>query len=126
MYELIYMSSAANHLTKEDISEILLQARRFNFDNSVNGILLYIDGDFIQVLEGRKEVIENLFEKIKKDSRHNNVVILHEGIKSKREFPDWTMGFYSASYEILRSITGLKDLNKRDLSNIEDKNAFSF
>lgn len=126
MYELIYKSSAANNLSQEDISGILSKARPFNFNNSITGILLYIDGDFIQVLEGRKEVVESLFENIKKDPRHNNVVILHEGEKSKREFPDWTMGFYSATYEMLRRIPGLTDLNKRDLTDLKDKNAISF
>jgi hypothetical protein len=56
-------------------------------------MLLYRDGFFIQALEGEEEVITTLFEKIKLDKRHHTVLLLYKEPITRREFPDWTMGF---------------------------------
>ena len=126
MYELIYMSSAINKLSEEEINLLLVQARHYNIENRITGVLLYIDGDFLQVLEGIKKDIEQLFEKIKSDNRHKGIIVVYEGKKTQRQFPNWSMGFHSTSYEMLRNLSGFEDLNKRDLLNIEDKTAVSF
>lgn len=123
MYELIYMSSATKYLSEEEINALLVQARHFNINNDITGVLLYIEGDFLQVLEGRKDTIEKLFENIKRDKRHKSVIVIYEGNKIKRQFPDWSMGFHSSTYELLRNIPGFENLNKRNLMNIEDKTA---
>ena len=125
MYELIYMSSATKYLSEEEINTLLVQARHFNIQHGITGVLLYIEGDFLQVLEGRKETIDSLFENIKRDKRHKSVIVVYEGNKIKRQFPDWSMGFHSSTYEMLRNILGFEDLNKRDLLNIEDKTAMT-
>ena len=49
------MSSAIIKLSEEELNAILVQARQYNIAHSITGILLYIDGDFLQVLEGKKE-----------------------------------------------------------------------
>ena len=126
MYTLIYMSSAINKLSEEEINVLLVQSRHYNIDNHVTGVLLYIDGDFLQVLEGNKKDVELLFEKIKRDKRHKGIIVVYEGSKTQRQFPDWSMGFHSSTYEILRDLSGFEELNKRDLLNIKDKTAISF
>lgn len=126
MYELIYVSSAIIKLSDEELNTILVQARQYNIAHSITGILLYIDGDFLQVLEGKKENIDCLFEKIKRDKRHNGVLVVYEGKKVKREFPEWAMSFRSTNYETLRDLSGFEQLTKKDLLNIEDKTALSF
>ena len=126
MFELIYMSSATKKLTEEEINLLLLKARHYNIQHGITGVLLYIEGDFLQVLEGRKDAVMTLFEKIKKDVRNKVVIIVHEGEKEKRNFPDWSMGFHSSTYEKLRHITGFKDLDKPNFYKVDDKTAIIF
>jgi hypothetical protein len=45
-----------------------------NNDLKITGILMYSDGNFLQVLEGQKDLIDPLFKKIKQDSRHYNII----------------------------------------------------
>jgi len=55
-------------------------------------LLLYNEEAFIQVIEGKREIIKNLFGRISKDSRHSNMVKLLEKPIKKRAFPTWFMG----------------------------------
>lgn len=126
MYEIIYMSSATNRLCEEEINSLLVTSRHSNIEKGITGVLLYIEGDFLQVLEGKKEAVETLFEIIKKDTRHKGIIVVYEGEKLKRQITDWSMGFYSSTYEMLRNMPGFENLNQRNLSNIEDKIAKSF
>lgn len=73
MYEMIYMSTASELLSEEEVNSLLIQARHFNYANYITGVLLYIEGDFLQVIEGEKETIDALFEKIKNDKRHHDI-----------------------------------------------------
>ena len=93
MYYLIYVSSATHEMNKEELAEILDTARKKNAHISITGMLLYKDGNFMQMLEGEKESVLKLFEKIKKDPRHKDVTTVIEREAPRRTFPDWTMGF---------------------------------
>ena len=120
------MSSATKFLSEEDISSLLQKARRYNLEHDITGILLYIDGDFLQILEGNKNDIYNLFMKIQTDPKHKGIIVVHEGKKAIRQFKDWTMGFHSLSYKTLNKLIGLEDISKQNLQNIEDKKAVLF
>jgi len=50
-------------------------------------LLLYNEEAFIQVIEGKREIIKNLFGRISKDSRHSNMVKLLGKPIEKRAFP---------------------------------------
>ena len=126
MYEIIYMSSATKKLNEEEINSLLVKSRHYNIENNITGVLLYIEGDFLQVLEGKKEVLLELFEKIKKDTRNKVIIVVQEKEKENRDFPDWAMGFHSSTYEKLRNIVGFEDLHYRDFLRIEDKTAVLF
>ena len=67
-----------------------------------------------------------LFDKIKKDARHRLIITIFEQKILKRQFPEWTMGFHSSTYEKLRSIKGLESIEKRDLVNSNDKAVLTF
>jgi hypothetical protein len=43
-------------------------------------------------LEGHLPLLENLFAKISRDSRHHNIQLLHFGACTQRLFPTWQMG----------------------------------
>lgn len=105
----IYTSAGTMEFNKEQIVSLLEAARKNNSTLNVTGMLLYDDGAFFQVLEGDREVVEKLFEKISKDKRHDRVTkIIVEAIE-ERDFSEWTMGYSGVSKEDLKKITGLND-----------------
>jgi hypothetical protein len=80
-------------MSDDELFELLEEARRNNKKLEITGMLLYKGGNFLQMLEGEKEVVKALFQKIKKDSRHKDIVTIMENETEKRTFKSWSMGF---------------------------------
>lgn len=93
MYQIIYVSSAQTPFTAEDLAELLRKARDKNRMLKVTGLLLYKDGNFIQVLEGQEGTVKQLYATIEQDFRHHSIIKLSEATIPAREFGDWAMGF---------------------------------
>jgi hypothetical protein len=74
LYHLIYVSKEVHHFEKDEIFELLSQSSKANKKKNVTGILLHDETSFFQILEGEKDVIENLFNFISKDKRHYNII----------------------------------------------------
>ncbi|NOS90511.1 MAG: BLUF domain-containing protein [Cyclobacteriaceae bacterium] len=93
MYHLVYTSLAANLFSEEDLVRLLEKSRTSNKEQAVSGMLLYLQGKFIQVLEGERDNVINLYERIRQDTRHRKVTTVVEGESPRRIFPNWSMGF---------------------------------
>ena len=95
LVELLYCSvSVAPQLTNVDLDQILTSARRRNLAEDITGMLLYYRGEFVQILEGRKKSVENVYEKfICPDPRHTSLNKVLENAIPYRSFSEWTMGF---------------------------------
>jgi hypothetical protein len=93
MLSLIYVSTSVKLLNDEELLDILKVSRENNSSRDVTGLLLYKGGNFMQVLEGPDEVVEAVFETIKADSRHKDVIVLSREQISNRQFPAWEMAF---------------------------------
>ena len=93
MYYLIYVSSASFPMSSDDLLFLLEQSREKNRRLGITGMLVYKDGCFIQMLEGDKQVVSELFETIKKDRRHKDVTKVITGDIQQRNFENWSMGF---------------------------------
>jgi acylphosphatase len=106
----IYCSaSTALALSAAEISALLDQCRRKNATLGVTGMLLYQNGSFLQVLEGEREAVDQLFEKISADPRHARVTKIVEEPIAERAFANWSMGYPRISSQELASIPGLND-----------------
>ncbi|WP_407330501.1 BLUF domain-containing protein [Enterovibrio sp. 27052020O] len=92
--QIVYISSAEHPFTDEEFASMLASIRRNNERQGVTGMLLYKDGDFIQVIEGEESVLYPLFEVICKDHRHYSVVELMRKTIPERQFKNWSMGFH--------------------------------
>ncbi|MCL1038406.1 BLUF domain-containing protein [Shewanella submarina] len=90
---LIYISREAEGMNSDTLTQLLSKTRVSNKANEITGMLLYQDGCFMQVLEGAKAAICELFEKIAKDSRHEKVDLLILEAAERRYFEEWSMGF---------------------------------
>ena len=91
LHFLIYVSRAVQSMSEPTLDALLKKPRVFNLSNGITGCLLYQDGYFMQMLEGRREVLFALMEKIKCDPRHSDVQIVIEGQAGRRVFLDWSM-----------------------------------
>ena len=109
VHQLIYVSLAQKKMLKSDLYIILRKARKNNEHSDVTGLLVYSDEYFIQVLEGKKEVVKNLFKKISEDTRHSDIQILEERETSERAFLNWKMAYSTPSLRDLANWSGLKN-----------------
>jgi signal transduction histidine kinase len=110
VYQLIYASKAVDNVCENDLIAILTTARKFNQLSYITGMLIYHHGFFLQIIEGEKADIINLFySHITNDKRHHNISVFHEGYALKREFPNWQMGFYGTNGHETYNLLGLTD-----------------
>jgi hypothetical protein len=107
-HELIYASSETRPITPTDLAEILAIAREKNAARGVTGMLLYEGGSFLQLLEGDESEVEQVFERISRDPRHHNIVVLSRAKVASRGFAEWSMGLLRASSEF-RKLPGIND-----------------
>ena len=90
--QLVYVSVRKPLCTEEEIQKILASCKRNNSDKDITGVLLYSSTHFVQYLEGEYKKILALYDNIKEDDRHKNVVMLGSGPIKERSFPSWQMG----------------------------------
>lgn len=93
VHQIIYTSSACPDFTANDMRNIAIKASTQNEKLGITGILLFIDGGILQVLEGDKDIVQPLYEKIANDVAHTNLTKLIDHTTPRREFPQWSMGF---------------------------------
>lgn len=77
-YAISYVSTANIDFHDQEIAEMMIKTSQFNFEEKITGILLYNERNFFQLIEGEKESIQNLYEKIEQDLRHNNIIKILE------------------------------------------------
>ena len=117
LFQLLYLSSAKPELTEEALLQILSESQQRNAAIDITGLLLHSDGNIIQVIEGEKDVVERLFAKIEKDTRHHQVIVLSRKLVTQRDFPEYKMGFKRATPQRLaEELPGFSDIvEKRQL-----------
>ena len=74
MYQrLVYVSLAAPGLAARDTYDIIRVATNRNSQLGLTGALLFLDGYFVQLLEGQPHPVQRRFERIGADPRHHSV-----------------------------------------------------
>lgn len=119
---LAYVSRQSYILTDSVISDLLQKCRNNNAENGITGMLIYFDGTFVQFLEGPDENLNQLFLKISQDKRHQDIILLLEGIAEKRGFSDWSMAYKKVTQSEVSQIEGLRNFKKEDLFKGKDPN----
>jgi hypothetical protein len=74
------------------IESILAQSRSKNPELGITGVLCHGGGVFMQVLEGGRAPVNELYNRIARDDRHREVTLLHYEEIAERRFSNWTMG----------------------------------
>ncbi len=110
LHALVYVSTAAHHLSEAEIGHLLDRARQRNATEQVTGVLLYSHGNFMQYLEGPRAGVARIYEHIVADRLHHGIIELVREPIAVREFSDWTMAFRSISAFGLSSPDKFDDL----------------
>ena|SRR6185312_13282876 len=92
MRQLLYASNTSRDVSQALLDDILAASRRNNAGAGISGMLLYLDGGFMQVLEGEEAAVAAVYARIAKDKRHWNAQVLLDR-EAPRAFADWSMGF---------------------------------
>jgi hypothetical protein len=111
MYHLVYTSHAVKPLSESELLELLKQSRDRNKEFKISGILLYVQGKFMQVLEGKKAFVEKIYASIVNDPRHTRVTMVLEGNSPTRIFKGWSMGFKKLSNDDFANVSGFTDID---------------
>ena len=93
MVSLVYASAAVSLFSEDDLVALLNRSRETNTRLKLSGMLLYKDGNFLQVLEGPEDAVQYLFKAICADNRHRGVLRLIKERINERRFADWAMAF---------------------------------
>ncbi len=103
IFSIVYASSASRELEEAELQQILKKARSNNEQSGISGLLLYANGNFLQILEGEHDTVVRLVNRIEQDTRHHGIIRLMEFNASSRSFPDWKMGYQRLSADELAS-----------------------
>ena len=108
LYQLVYQSLSLVPFEEPELLDLLQRSRAYNQCQHITGLLLYTpDGRFLQVLEGSREAVRDLYyNRIVRDSRHHNCQVFSEGPCTQRTFHTWSMGFRVAQARDMRTFLG--------------------
>jgi hypothetical protein len=106
-YQVMYSSQATKPMTITRLEEILEDARTGNEARNVTGVLVYVDGVFLQIIEGDKDIVLNLMANIASDSRHRSVKVFYEAEVDAQAFESWSMAYLSPTAEEMSTWLGL-------------------
>jgi hypothetical protein len=119
MFTLVYVSSVVPPLSPAQLADLLSISRQRNSEVGITGMLLYKDGNVMQVLEGEEAAVQQLYSRIGRDPRHRGLQTLLQGPVEGRQFPDWSMGFRDLRAGDLRATPGYNEFLNTPLTGQE-------
>jgi Sensors of blue-light using FAD len=92
LVRLMYASRAVPAVDHEELLAILKKSKTNNSKEGVTGVLCFSEGIFLQVLEGGRNQVNRLYNRITQDARHTDVILLNYEEVQERCFSGWSMG----------------------------------
>ena len=90
--QIIYTSHISDGTDDGDIFEMIKKAQKYNIHREISGFLVSDSKMLVQLIEGNKSDVDELFDKIKIDPRHYDVKIQFEDMTDSRIMPFLGMG----------------------------------
>jgi Sensors of blue-light using FAD len=119
IHSLVYVSSATELFDRTELDDILAVSRRNNAAVGVTGMLLYKDGNLMQVLEGDEQAVRGTYTRISADPRHRGLIVLLDERAEQRDFEDWTMAFRDLESTEVRDVPGYSEFLNTPLDSQE-------
>ena len=96
LYSYSYCSRAVAGVDQAEVQRIIASASRHNPRQGITGLLVFGGGVFFQWLEGPREGVRWLVDRLNTDPRHDTITALDESEEVRdRLFPDWDMELVS-------------------------------
>ena len=94
LVRLMYASRAVEAVDNDALAVILRQSKEHNPGVGVTGVLCFCSNAriFLQVLEGGRGAVSAVYNRISRDPRHAEVVLLSYEEIGERSFASWSMG----------------------------------
>ena len=90
---IIYRSRAVAAPSDLDLFYLLAQARKRNDAAELSGLILYDRGVYFQWLEGSNVALGQVWNSIRRDTRHADIMVLADQTIPIRLFESWHMRF---------------------------------
>jgi len=90
--QIIYVSEKTNR-SSDSLTDIYDVSQKNNSESEISGCLLVGSNSYLQLLEGPNSAVEELYSKIKLDSRHRKVKKLYDQRIETKWFSSWSMKF---------------------------------
>ena len=94
LFRLIYVSTARPGLTERDMLNVLNTSQSNNDERHITGYLVHNGDSFMQLIEGPRAEVEDIFSRILKDERHSGGVRILAERTGTRAFPQWSMNYF--------------------------------
>jgi len=91
LWSIGYVSIAPDPLSRQQLDAILETSRTANTQAGVTGLLLHCEGSFLQVIEGSRADVDEIFGRIRRSPLHCDILQLFDEPIEEREFGDWAM-----------------------------------
>jgi hypothetical protein len=98
---------------------MLKESNARNSEAGITGMLLYKDGQFMQVLEGPADAVTTTFHRISKDNRHHSINVIVQGAVQERRFPGWSMAFRDLNLPDHQEVPGYSEFLNTPLTGKE-------
>lgn len=93
LHEILYCSVLAPEQPISAIGKILAQARVFNAEHQITGLLVFDGMRFCQHFEGPQAEVRALMDRIARDRRHIEIRVLYDGPLAQRRCDRFDMGY---------------------------------
>ena len=93
MISITYVSSAVPEFNESMLLDLVDACQKTNERLGVTGMLVYSDGNLMQVIEGADLPTFALYERIRRDARHRDVTTVHHQPIEAPEFQGWSMAY---------------------------------
>ena len=119
---LTYASRLTKKLGPKALEKIMVVSRRNNQKLGVTGALCHSPRGFLQILEGPANTVNELYNRIVKDTRHSAVTLLEYAPIPYRDFENWSMAYFRAdeiAHALLRKFSTRKVFDPFDMGPVQ-------
>lgn len=116
LVRLLYASRAVETVDDALVEAILEQSSEKNLEHGITGVLCVnpVGGVFLQVLEGSRAAVNQLYANLVRDPRHGEILLLDYAEIDERRFGGWRMGSIDMNKVNLGTILRFSEQRKLD------------
>ena len=100
---IMYKSRSKDVADLDLVNSILASSTRNNSANGITGVLIATKTHFLQILEGEFEALNETFQRISSDTRHDKIQLISFTEIEERKFGEWAMhgvGLFDLNHEL--------------------------